>query len=610
MEKAEINIKQQMAAEAKVKIKGEETVTAAAESAGDAVERLERRMGKAGKSAKKDWAGIGDLFSQFLPRGFQRTIRSFKSTQRQIGRLARGFKSLRGAIAATGIGAFVVALGLIVDNWDKISEAITGASDATKDAVTESEKLVKASKDQLDNISATENILKLQGKTEEDILLMRMQATDEAIMQQRILIENLKAQKEEETAAAERVTKYTKAIIGLVTFPLTAALGIIDTISAGLAEIGVLEEGTSLAEGYISGVAGMLFDPPEEVAEKADETIDAAEAQLQRLENTRAGYALRQQANEEKQAEEARRKQEQIDKQRIADEKFVQDQLLKLQQDYEIRSLDSADAQAKKRLEMQFDADYLELVQRGATYDALLALARKFDMDIAEIDANAAKRKSDLEAQVADQLYERSLSNFERSEMALMAQYDRMVEMAGDNAELIAQINAAYIEDYEQLVQDSADEEENIQLRKIDALANATSGLFRTMGQMAEDNSKQQKNLAVADVLLNQAMAMAGAIRGATESAKDPISLATFIVSMLGTVLGSFVQVKQIMDQAGGASGGVGRGGGQTRSGFGDMSVTPLPARLDTPDMQAYVVQSQLQGQNAMAQQLNNKITL
>ena len=599
-----------MAAEAKVKIKGEETVTAAAESAGDAVERLERRMGKAGKGAKKDWAGIGDLFSQFLPRGFQRTIRSFKSTQRQIGRLSRGFKSLRGAIAATGIGAFVVALGAIVDNWDKISEAITGASDATKDAVTESEKLVKASKDQLDNISATENILRLQGKTEEDILMMRMQATDEAIMQQKILIDNLKAQKEEETAAADRVTKYTKAIIGLVTFPLTAALGIIDTISAGLAQIGVLEEGTSLAEGYVSGVAGMLFDPPEEVAEKADETIDAAEAQLQRLENTRAGYALRQQANEEKEAEEARRKKEQIDKQRIADEKFVQDQLLKLQQDYEIRSLDSADAQAKKRLEMQFDADYLELVQRGATYDALLALARKFDMDIAEIDANAAKRRSDLQAQVADELYERSISDFERQEMALMSQYDRMIQMAGDNAELIAQINAAYIEDYEQLVRDSADEEENIQLRNIDALANATSGLFRTMGQMAEDNSKQQKNLAVADVLLNQAMAMAGAIRGATESAKDPISLATFIVSMIGTVLGSFVQVKQIMDQAGGASGGVGRGGGQTRSGFGDMSVTPLPARLDTPDMQAYVVQSQLQGQNAMAQQLNNKITL
>ncbi len=600
-----------MAAEAKVKIKGEETVTSAAESAGDAVERLERRMSKAGKGAKKDWGGIGDLFSQFLPRGFQRTIRSFKSTQRQIGRLSRGFKSLRGAIAATGIGAFVVALGLIVDNWDKISASITGASDATKDAVTESEKLVKASKDQLDNISATENILKLQGKTEEDILLMRMQGTDEAIMQQRILIENLKKQKDEETEAAERVTNYTKAIVGLVTFPLVAALGAIDTISAGLAQLGVLEEGTNLATGFVEGIAGMLFTPPKEVQEKADESIEAAEAQLQRLENTRAGYALRQQANEEKEAEQARRKREQIDKQRLADEKFVQDQLLKLQQDYEIRSLEDADAQAKKRLELQFKADMLELIQRGATYDALLALQRKYEMDVAEIDEAAAQRKSDREAQLSDQLYERSLTDFERQEMALMAQYDRMVEMAGDNAELIARINAAYIEDYEQIVQDSADEEENIQLRKIDALVNATSGLFRTMGQLAEDNSEQQKNLAIADVLLNQAMAMAGAIRGATDSAKDPISLATYIITMLGTVLGSFVGVKQILDKAGGSGGGVGGGGGGvTRSGFADNMVTPLPARLDTPDMQAYVVQSQLQGQNAMAQQLNSKITL
>lgn len=600
-----------MAAEAKVKIKGEETVTGAAQKAGDAVEELGRRMGKSGKSAKKDWGGIGDLFSQFLPRGFQRTIRSFKSTQRQVARLSRGFKSLRGAIAATGIGALVVALGAIVDNWDKISEAVTGASDATKDAVAESEKLVQASKEQLDNISATENIMRLQGKTEEDILLMRMQATDEAILQQKILLDNLKAQKEEETAAAERVTGYTKAIIGLVTFPLTAALGIIDTISAGLAELGVLEQGTNLAESYVSSAAGMLFDPPEVVAEKADETIEAAEQQLQRLENTRAGYQLRKNKMDDQAAEDARRKQEQIDKQRLADEKFVQDQLLKLQQDYEIRSLEDADAQAKKRLELQFKADYLELVQRGATYDALLALQRKYEMDVAEIDEAAAQRKSDRQAQLADQLYERSLSDFERQEMALMSQYDRMIEMAGDNAELIAQINAAYIEDYEQLVRDSADEEENIQLRKIEALANATSGLFRTMGQMAEEDSKQKQNLAIADVLLNQAMAMAGAVRGATESAKDPISLATFIVSMLGTVLGSFVSIKQILNQAGSAGGGVGGGGGgATRSGFADNMVTPLPARLDTPDMQAYVVQSQLQGQQMQQQQLMSQVTL
>ena len=40
------------------------------------------------------------------------------------------------------------------------------------------------------------------------------------------------------------------------------------------------------------------------------------------------------------------------------------------------------------------------------------------------------------------------------------------------------------------------------------------------------------------------------------------------------------------------------------------MSATPLPARQDSPDMQAYVVQTQLQGQLAMANQLNAKTTL
>jgi hypothetical protein len=79
---------------------------------------------------------------------------------------------------------------------------------------------------------------------------------------------------------------------------------------------------------------------------------------------------------------------------------------------------------------------------------------------------------------------------------------------------------------------------------------------------------------------------------------------------MVGGVLSSFVGIKQILDQAGSAGGSVGRGGGATRSSLPDMSATPLPARLDSPDMQAYVVQTQLQGQLAMANQLTSKTTL
>jgi len=599
-----------MASEVKLKIKGEETVTEATEKAGEAVENFGKRAARAGKGAKKDWAGVGDLFSQFLPRGFQRTIRAFKSTQRQVGRLSRGFKALKGAIAATGIGALVVALGMLVDNWDKIKGAIQGANEETKTAVADSEKLVEASKEQLNNITATESILKLQGKTEEEILMMRMAATDEAITQQRILIQNLKTQKEEETAAATRITNTTKAIIGLTLFPLVAALGIIDTITGALTDLGVIEKGTSLADDALSSVTGLVFDPPEKVAEEADASIAEAEKQLQRLENTRAGYTLRQQKADEQAQAEANRKQEAIDKQRLADEKYVREQLFRLNQEYDVRSLESQDEQAKKRLEQQFNADYLRLIQAGATYDALLALQRKYDMDVAEIDAQAATRISEQQSSLQDQLYEQGLTDYERREMQLMQEYERRIELANGNEELIAQVEADYIAKSEKLTKESEEEKEDIRMQGIDAFANATSGLFKTIGRLSEDNSETQKGLAIADVLLNQAMAMAGAVRGAAETAKDPISLGVLITTMVGGVLSSFVGIKGILDQAGSAGGSVGRGGGATRSSLPDMSATPLPARQDSPDMQAYVVQTQLQGQLAMANQLNAKTTL
>ncbi len=135
-------------------------------------------------------------------------------------------------------------------------------------------------------------------------------------------------------------------------------------------------------------------------------------------------------------------------------------------------------------------------------------------------------------------------------------------------------------------------------------------GVFKQMGKLSEENSEQQKTLAIADVLLNQAIAMANAVRGASETAKEPISLAVLITTMVGGVLSSFASIKGILAQAGTSGGSVGGGGGQTRSGFATQNTAPMPARLESPGMQAYVVQSQLEGQAMQASQLASKTTL
>ena len=93
----------------------------------EAIENIEA-VGKAGKRAsretKKNWGGVTDLFSSVLPRGLQRTVRQFKSTTRSVGRLSKGFKVLKAAWAAVGIGAIIIALELLVENWDKVTDAI------------------------------------------------------------------------------------------------------------------------------------------------------------------------------------------------------------------------------------------------------------------------------------------------------------------------------------------------------------------------------------------------------------------------------------------------------------------------------------------------------
>ena len=117
--------------------------------------------------------------------------------------------------------------------------------------------------------------------------------------------------------------------------------------------------------------------------------------------------------------------------------------------------------------------------------------------------------------------------------------------------------------------------------------------------------------------MLSQAIAVGNAIAGATAAAAAtgpaaPVVTPLLIVQMVGTVLAAFSGIKSIMNKAGASmpsgGGGIGGGGG----GGGVQTTLPLPARLDSPSNlnQAYVVQSQLQGQQMSQNRLDNQIIL
>ena len=147
---------------------------------------------------------------------------------------------------------------------------------------------------------------------------------------------------------------------------------------------------------------------------------------------------------------------------------------------------------------------------------------------------------------------------------------------------------------------------------------------------MAKTEAGQRK-LAISQVLVNQGIAMSEAIRGAQQSAVGTGPLAVFsspgfTATMLAIVLGGFASIKGIMNQAGASAEGIGTGGGGVGGGggggLGVISNREAPILGLTPDMRegvtpgsippinAYVVQSQLADQNALAAQIRTATTL
>ena len=96
-----------------------------------------------------------------------------------------GLKGVKAAIASTGIGALIVGLGLLVQNWDKVADAISKVIPWQKKAIEETENQVKANDELIkSNSAATEQmefqarIMAAQGKSALEILNYKKQETE------------------------------------------------------------------------------------------------------------------------------------------------------------------------------------------------------------------------------------------------------------------------------------------------------------------------------------------------------------------------------------------------------------------------------------------------
>ena len=230
------------------------------------------------------------------------------------------FKAIKAAIGSSGIGLLVLALAAIVAYWDEIKAAVTGVSLEQKKLTEETNKNAKAQQEKLSAIDSQENILKLQGKSEREILGIKIKQTDEVIKATEQQIAQQKVVVKAQLEAEKRNKEILQGIIRFLFAPLSLILSTVDQVGK------VLGKDFNLEEKFSGGIAGLVFDP-EETEKKGKETLAALDKSLNDLKNKRAGYQLSIQAIDKQAADQAAETESARLEKQLADEKKLTEDL-------------------------------------------------------------------------------------------------------------------------------------------------------------------------------------------------------------------------------------------------------------------------------------------
>jgi hypothetical protein len=310
---------------------------------------------------------------------------------KQLGAVAKNaLAGIKSGIAATGIGLLLVALGAVVAYWDDISEAVSGVSKEQKDLNKQTDANLKSSQAKLDTIAEQDNILKLQGKSENDILKIKIAQTDEVILATKAQIQNTKATTDAQIKIAERNKDILVGILDSISIPMRVLLKTVDKVGE------VFGKNFGLVEGFnnlIEGAAGFVFNP-ENVKAEGEAAVKEQEKALLKLQNQRAGFELQTKGGT---SATDKAKTETKEDPEIKAEQERQDAVDKMRRDFILKQQDLDAESALQKLQLDRNRALAEMEALGATesekYEARKYYAKLITDEELRIqdEANAAK---------------------------------------------------------------------------------------------------------------------------------------------------------------------------------------------------------------------------
>jgi hypothetical protein len=296
-------------------------------NAGNAFEGLSNNIGLFGSRLMDlDLAGAGQALKNM---GTNVSRIDFKTLQKEVGGLVSGFASLAKAIISNPILLLAGAVAAIIANFDdliklfpSVESGLSGINEQERESLALSKAKADASQKAYENIDKQANILKLQGKSEREILNIKIKALETAIADRKAQLAITEKQAITQVQTAKRNREILEGIIRFLTAPLQLLLTAVDKIAE---KVGV---DSKLAEGFTDLAAGLLIDP-QELETELNKTIQENKDAISTMENDYAGLKLSVKEMDKKAADDRKAaiKKENDEKERLqkeADEKELE----------------------------------------------------------------------------------------------------------------------------------------------------------------------------------------------------------------------------------------------------------------------------------------------
>lgn len=534
-------------------------------------------------------------------------------------------KGFSRALIATGIGAIIVLIGTLVAYWDDLKEAIGGVSQETEKYIETAKKDTEEAEKKYNLTKDTENVLKLQGKSQREILNIKIKETDAIIIGIKNQIKGQQMATKQAVEGAKRNQDIVKGILNVITYPTKLLYKAIDGIVNNLIKAANFFGAGIDFELNLGGTidqineftSSLLFDP-EEVAKEGKKTEEELQKSLDKITNEQAGFKLEIQ----KLDEEALKKQQENDK-KAQDEKDKKDAENKKQLEQNAKDFIDRTNKEYEDAKNLSDAYFNHLINQAKLngedttalefqkMEQLLQIQKDYGVNTTALEDEIALKKKDINDKAAEERKKLDEEERLKSLEADRTYFQGMVDSERIGLQKKLDLAKEYYlqriiseKEYEDTVTKLNDEafkkrQENINKwgkLTIDGL-NALTELNNAFAKKDEASQRKaferNKKFSIAQALISTFLA----VNGALTAGGNPVKLATgaqFVEAGIALTTGLAQVAKISKTQFQGGSGSEGGGGG--------VGSVPSPSAMATTTPTIGSTQLQLDAQGNLQQ--------